>query len=592
MTYNLITFPRFRHIDPSTGEAAADWKVYTYQAGTATAQTTYSDKDCTIPNTNPVVLDSNGEAIIYVNVPIKVILTRPADDAGSPYLTQDYLAVEQDVIIRGTYDSVTNNYYAVSSVPAQTVLSDNLMLIFTPGADSETTLTSQAFTGVGINDCTFYGPYIGTTSGSTFNVEIDGVGTGTGGCDTFKWRKDAGAYTATVDIVGGNQALIEGVYVQFSKTTGHTVLDLWTLTVERPVRINLDSLGDKLVYKNVAGTLEALGAGDMKANYPSTLVYSETSGAWILNNPAAPDTSSSTINVSRPRREYSAAHTVVDDDWGYELSFTGSRIVTLPTASDFANQYVYITNAGTGTITINADGTEKIYWPFETTGKSTILLQPGGYATIQLASNSVDWHVLTASTRQHGVAVYTYSGGVQTWVCPDNVFTAYFSGCASGGGGASAYTLGTLNGCNAGQGGFAGETCQELAKTVVPGTSYNITINTGGTAGASGAANNGGNGGNTTVNTPVAITLIGGNGGTAGYGIYATNTFAHGTAGRSCAFGGGGHGGACYVNGTSVGGTANGYGAGGGGGAAWDAAGTGQTVAGGAGAPGFMVIRW
>ena len=40
-------------------------KIYTYIAGTTTAKATYSDKDLTVANTNPVVLDRRGEAVIY-----------------------------------------------------------------------------------------------------------------------------------------------------------------------------------------------------------------------------------------------------------------------------------------------------------------------------------------------------------------------------------------------------------------------------------------------------------------------------------------------------------------------------------------------
>lgn len=49
-------------------------KVYTYAAGTSTPQATYSDAAGTIPNTNPVVLDARGEALIFWNGNYKVVL--------------------------------------------------------------------------------------------------------------------------------------------------------------------------------------------------------------------------------------------------------------------------------------------------------------------------------------------------------------------------------------------------------------------------------------------------------------------------------------------------------------------------------------
>ncbi len=59
----------------NNGELLAGGKVYTYAAGTSTPQTSYSDYALTIPNTNPVILDSKGEASIYTAGRIKVNVT-------------------------------------------------------------------------------------------------------------------------------------------------------------------------------------------------------------------------------------------------------------------------------------------------------------------------------------------------------------------------------------------------------------------------------------------------------------------------------------------------------------------------------------
>lgn len=40
-------------------------KLFTYQAGTSTPKNTFSDQAGTIPNTNPVILDARGEALIF-----------------------------------------------------------------------------------------------------------------------------------------------------------------------------------------------------------------------------------------------------------------------------------------------------------------------------------------------------------------------------------------------------------------------------------------------------------------------------------------------------------------------------------------------
>lgn len=81
-------------------------------------------------------------------------------------------------------------------------------------------------TGSGLSDITSGGTYSGTTT-STYEVEIDGTGTP----DTFKWKKDSGAYTTTVAITGSAQTLAEGVTVTFAATTGHTSGNIWKIYV-------------------------------------------------------------------------------------------------------------------------------------------------------------------------------------------------------------------------------------------------------------------------------------------------------------------------------------------------------------------------
>jgi len=60
-----------------------------------------------------------------------------------------------------------------------------------------------------------------------FVIEIDGEGTGLGGVDTFRWSNNGGSSWnyEDVDITGSAQELVNGVYVRFKDTTGHTLGD-------------------------------------------------------------------------------------------------------------------------------------------------------------------------------------------------------------------------------------------------------------------------------------------------------------------------------------------------------------------------------
>jgi hypothetical protein len=70
MTTSLSSYPKFRAmvVNQATGDLkpAVGYLLYTYQAGTTTPQATYVDSTGTSPNTNPVVLNANGEADVWL----------------------------------------------------------------------------------------------------------------------------------------------------------------------------------------------------------------------------------------------------------------------------------------------------------------------------------------------------------------------------------------------------------------------------------------------------------------------------------------------------------------------------------------------
>jgi len=71
-------YPKARVFD-ADGDALAGGKVYTYEVGSTTPIVTYSDPAQTVPNTNPVILDSQGEAPIYITGPWKMVIKDTSD---------------------------------------------------------------------------------------------------------------------------------------------------------------------------------------------------------------------------------------------------------------------------------------------------------------------------------------------------------------------------------------------------------------------------------------------------------------------------------------------------------------------------------
>ncbi len=72
------TYPKFKAWDHNA-DPLVGGKVYSYTVGTSTKKNTYSDAACTVPNANPVILDSLGEANIYINGSVKLVI-KDADD--------------------------------------------------------------------------------------------------------------------------------------------------------------------------------------------------------------------------------------------------------------------------------------------------------------------------------------------------------------------------------------------------------------------------------------------------------------------------------------------------------------------------------
>lgn len=74
-----LSYPLFKAFTVA-GAPASGYKVYTYAAGTNTPQATYTTQALSVPNANPVVLDANGEAPIWLgNVSYKIVLKTAAD---------------------------------------------------------------------------------------------------------------------------------------------------------------------------------------------------------------------------------------------------------------------------------------------------------------------------------------------------------------------------------------------------------------------------------------------------------------------------------------------------------------------------------
>jgi hypothetical protein len=78
-TYSPVFYPKFKAFQVGTTIPLSGGKVYTYLPGTTTPVTTYQDSAGVTPNTNPIILDSNGEGVIFYDGYLKLVLYDSSD---------------------------------------------------------------------------------------------------------------------------------------------------------------------------------------------------------------------------------------------------------------------------------------------------------------------------------------------------------------------------------------------------------------------------------------------------------------------------------------------------------------------------------
>jgi hypothetical protein len=126
------------------------------------------------------------------------------------------LIVGGDLTVQGTQTSASSNNVSLGASFQYLNAGDTI-------GESGTT-----FTGTGNDDAYFTGHYNGTTT-TTYYVKIDGDQSNP---DTFSWSKDNFATTEAtgVDIVVGDNALDNGISINFADNDHHTLNDVWSGT--------------------------------------------------------------------------------------------------------------------------------------------------------------------------------------------------------------------------------------------------------------------------------------------------------------------------------------------------------------------------
>lgn len=199
MSKTLATAPKLMFLDDD-GMPLINGKLYTYASGTTTPLATYQDAAGASPNTNPIILDSRGEASVFLS------------------------AVAYKFVLK---DSLDNTIWTVNSItPEGTVTQYESIVV---ACSDETTALSA-----GTAKVTFRMPYAMTVTevraslstvqaaGNTLTVDIN----------------EAGSSILSTEITIDN-----GDETSLDATTPPVISDA-TLANDAKITIDLDQIGD------------------------------------------------------------------------------------------------------------------------------------------------------------------------------------------------------------------------------------------------------------------------------------------------------------------------------------------------------------
>lgn len=107
----------------ANGAPLAGGKVYTYAAGTSTALATYVDQTEATPNTNPIILNANGEADIWIGSSAYKFVVRDSNDVFIKSVDNiSHLSPGCITTTELANDSVTNAKMADNSVGTNEII--------------------------------------------------------------------------------------------------------------------------------------------------------------------------------------------------------------------------------------------------------------------------------------------------------------------------------------------------------------------------------------------------------------------------------------------------------------------------------------
>jgi hypothetical protein len=376
---------------------------------------------------------------------------------------------------------------------------------------------------------------------SSNSAHLTRTPTATGNRRTWTWsgwvkRGSTGSYNAIFHNVGTTGSNYEGV-----RFTDTSAIQWYTVGGTGAVVTTSATFKDNTMWYHIAIVCDTtLASATDRQQIWINGVRQTTTGTQVAQNF---DTHyNNTVQHSIGCQLVSgSANSLFIDGYLAEVNFVDGQALT-PTSfgTTDANGY-WIPQAYTGTY-----GTNGFYLNFsDYSGSTSTTIGKDG------SGNTNNW---TPSGINTATGAKFTTTGAQTWTAPAGVTSVPYLIVAGGGGGAG------HGGSSGGGGGGAGGMLTGTA-TVVPGTTYTITVGAGGAATVSGSNSTLAGAGFTTLTAIGGGSGNGGSGGSGGGGLYNSGTIGSGTAGQGNNGGGGSTSWSSGHTGAGGGGGAGGVGA-------------------------------
>lgn len=419
----------------NNGEVLNGGKIYTYEAGTSTPKTTYTDSTEASANTNPIILDASGRADIWLGTgSYKFVIT---DSADVTIKTVDAITGDAVNVFGQSVESISGNETVTTSDENTVYLCTAALTISLPAVAS----AQEGFI-IGVKN---------TTSGDTVTIDPDGLelidsastATIEGGqsaiilCDGSEWQTlflndftdDDNTFSGNNTFSGDNTFSGENT---FTDTVENDALVIWAKGADVASATAL-TLGTDGNFFDITGTtsitsINTLGVGtQVKLQFDDALTLTHNATDLILPSGANITTAAGDVVefVEYATGDWICSNYTKADGTAVvqnELILDTSQATTSGTEFDFTG-----IPSGTKLIRVILDGTSLSgsddllvqigdSGGFETTGYTSRTTTDGGGGTTSTSGYVID---LSNGTRIYSgftLTICLEDGSTNTWI--------------------------------------------------------------------------------------------------------------------------------------------------------------------------------